>query len=165
MNYGSTNDIQQKKKLSTLQSLRIICKIGLSPSLRALKNIYLKSKACHHRRKHLYAPVIIRNTPPGVVHCPFSNLQLNAALLHRRCTCRIIVNNMLNLLVFLKKTSFASCQNKCSLTFPSISKKTRTLCLCKINMAVSVFRSSSVMCGPFILSLYLAQVAQASVAG
>ena len=44
-------------------------------------------------------------------------------------------------------------------------EKTRDLHLCKINMAAYVFRSSSVMCRFFILSLYLAQVGQASVAG
>ena len=31
--YASANDIQRKKKLPTLQSLIIISKIGLSPSL------------------------------------------------------------------------------------------------------------------------------------
>ena len=53
--------------------------------------------------KHVFRIIIIVNYFIFIVLC---------APLHRRQTCTAVVNNMLDPLVFLEKTSFASCQNK-----------------------------------------------------
>ena len=89
------------------------------------------------------------STHIGGHHPHFVQRIYHRAQLHRGSTCTAVVNNRCDEVFHHVKIN-----KDFSWTFPSMSQKTLVLQLCKINMATSVFRLSSFMCGSFILSLY-----------